>query len=478
MLPGVQSTFLKPPDSTSNRNESVTISKKTEYLEYLNEKIKKLEEENFELLQRVQQFQTKYNINFDDSKCYTAKVPKEFQPFFKKAEKIVSNYFERRKNNPKEGTIEICDERYFLIRGSALTVEFYQLMKTLFEGKEYEAISFTQNILFDLSHNIGKADAKNYFLKMGLTDPISKLSAGPVHFAFSGWALVKIFSESITTPDDNFLLIYEHQNSFEAASYQRANMIPMINPCCSMSAGYSSGWCEESFGIKLVALEILCKARGDSMCKFIMAPPNLVLSKISDYHNKFKFEKIFLHTEIPGFFERRNSEEQTQKKVFNDLKEQHLALQSEREKVLNLLLNMFPSPIVDKMRMGEEIIAQKHENVTILFADVVDFTKISSNLDAEIVLKWLNSLFTTIDKLTDKFQLEKIKTIGDAYMVAAGIFIPREDHVVTVLKFALDLVKELHLMYDPAGNEVKMRIGICSGGPVCSGVIGKKKICI
>jgi class 3 adenylate cyclase len=242
-----------------------------------------------------------------------------------------------------------------------------------------------------------------------------------------------------------------------------------------MNAGYSSGWCEESFGIRLVAVEIQCVARGDNQCKFIMAPPGRIIGRINEYQTSHPDESFFVPKEIPGFFERRSNEEASQKKAFNDLKKQHLALQSEREKVINLLRNMFPEPIVEKMQLGQEIVAQRHTNATVLFADVVDFTNTASQLDPECVLNWLNSLFCAIDRLTDKYQLEKVKTIGDAYMLAGGVSMPREDHVEAVLSFALDLVEELKTLKDPQGNQCRMRIGICTGGSVCSGVIGKKK---
>jgi hypothetical protein len=93
--------------------------------------------------------------------------------------------------------------------------------------------------LFDLGHNIGKADALTYFNKMDLQDPISKLSAGPVHFAFTGWGFVVVLPESNPTTDSDYFLVYEHPNSFEADSYCRSGLAPMPTPCCAMNAGYS-----------------------------------------------------------------------------------------------------------------------------------------------------------------------------------------------------------------------------------------------
>jgi len=249
----------------------------------------------------------------------------------------------------------------------------------------------------------------------------------------------------------------------------------MSSPCCAMNAGYSSGWCEESFGIPLCASEILCRARGDAVCRFMMAHPNQIKSKIYEYSKKHPDLHIHIDNDLPGFFKRKKTEEKQQNKCLSDLREKHSALKTEREQVVKLLHNILPAAVVEKMKNGSETISQKHESVTILFADVVDFTKTISDMDSEVLISWLNRLFTRIDKLTDKYQLEKIKTIGDAYMLAGGVPCFRPDHVEAVLNFSLELVELLPTMLDPKGHQVEMRIGVCTGGPVCSGVIGQKK---
>ena len=149
----------------------------------------------------------------------TVRVPKELEPVFAQAEAVVASYFEKRKDDPSQGTIEIHGERYVLIRAAALSVEFFRLARSLFgEGREREAEEFARNILFDLAHAIGKSDAQRLHEEMGLVDPIQRLAAGPAHFAHSGWAFVDILPESRPSPDENCYFIYDHPYSFEAAA--------------------------------------------------------------------------------------------------------------------------------------------------------------------------------------------------------------------------------------------------------------------
>src|SRR5450432_1441124 len=108
------------------------------------------------------------------------------------------------------------------------------------------------------------------------------LSAGPIHFAFSGWAFVDISAESRPSPDENYFLLYDHPYSFESHSWLAKDK-KSDTPVCIMNAGYSSGWCEESFGLPLVAAEVECLAAGGEHCRFIMAPPARIESHLAEY---------------------------------------------------------------------------------------------------------------------------------------------------------------------------------------------------
>ncbi len=244
----------------------------------------------------------------------SVKVPQQFEPIFQKAQEYVSRYFKERINDPTKGTIEIFSERYILIRAASMSVEFYETIMNLYqkEGEE-EAMNVARQLLFDIAHAIGRQDAKNFHMKMGMEDPIEKLSAGPVHFAYSGWAFVDIFAESKPSPDENYYLIYDHPFSFESDAWIKAGKKSNF-PVCVMNAGYSSGWCEESFGIKLVASEIMCKAKGDDVCRFIMAPPSKIEGYIQEYiKQKPELAKKITKYEIPGFFKRKQMEDELRK---------------------------------------------------------------------------------------------------------------------------------------------------------------------
>ena len=236
----------------------------------------------------------------------TVKVPEEFEPVFQKAQEYVSRYFEGKKEDPSKGTIEIFGERYILVRAASMSVDFFDTVRDLYSDRnEEEAINIARNFLFDIAHAIGKQDARNFHTKMNLKDPIEKLSAGPVHFSHSGWAFVDIFPESKPTPDEDFYLIYDHPFSFEADAWKKAGKRSDC-PVCVMNAGYSSGWCEESFGIPLVASEILCKAKGDEVCRFIMAHPSKIEGYIREYLNKEpELTRKVTEYEIPAFFKRK-----------------------------------------------------------------------------------------------------------------------------------------------------------------------------
>jgi len=147
-----------------------------------------------------------------------------------------------------------------------------------------------------------------------------------------------------------------------------------------------------------------------------------------------------------------------------------------------LLLNLLPSPIAERLKARPEIvansipevIADSFPEVTVLFADIVAFTRFSVGMSAERLVAVLNEIFTEFDTIADRRGLEKIKTIGDAYMAAAGLPEPVSDHAVRAADMALDMIDALRLFNRRTGYNLRMRIGINSGS-VVAGVIGKRK---
>lgn len=213
----------------------------------------------------------------------TVSVPENIAPLFQKAEAYVRRYFADRADDPEHSTITISDERYVLVRAASMSVEFFDLVTSLYADKgAAEAASVAKNLLYDLAHSLGRADARAFAAKMHVTDPIEKLSAGPIHFSFAGWAFVEIFPASRPTPDEHYYLLYDHPYSFESDAWLRAGRKTDF-AVCVMNAGYSSGWCEESFGLPLVSAEVECRARGDEHCRFIMAPPGAIEAHLARY---------------------------------------------------------------------------------------------------------------------------------------------------------------------------------------------------
>jgi class 3 adenylate cyclase len=149
-------------------------------------------------------------------------------------------------------------------------------------------------------------------------------------------------------------------------------------------------------------------------------------------------------------------------------------LSVEQEKSERLLLNILPETIAQKLKNGHSNIADGFAEVTILFADIVGFTQLSAQISPTELLKLLNEIFTAFDRLTAKHDLEKIKTIGDAYMVVGGIPIPRSDHAQAIAEMALDMQQEVAKFNEKHQSELSIRIGI-NTGPVVAGVIGTKK---
>jgi class 3 adenylate cyclase len=150
------------------------------------------------------------------------------------------------------------------------------------------------------------------------------------------------------------------------------------------------------------------------------------------------------------------------------------ALRAEQETSERLLLNVLPAPIAARLKQADGVIADAYDEVTVLFADIVDFTSASEKITPAQVVEVLDELFSVFDQLARRQGLEKIKTIGDAYMVAGGLPDPHPDHAQAVAEIALAMRDEVAKRADPSGRPLAVRIGIDTG-PVVAGVIGRSK---
>ncbi len=151
-----------------------------------------------------------------------------------------------------------------------------------------------------------------------------------------------------------------------------------------------------------------------------------------------------------------------------------LELGIQRDNADQLLLNILPRPIIERLKKDKSAIAQNFSEATVLFADIVGFTPMSAKVSPTQLIALLNEIFSQFDALTEKFGLEKIKTIGDAYMVAGGLPTPRGDHVEAVARLAIAMRDTVESFVTPSGDPLQLRIGIHTG-PVAAGVIGTKK---
>ncbi len=148
---------------------------------------------------------------------------------------------------------------------------------------------------------------------------------------------------------------------------------------------------------------------------------------------------------------------------------ERLAKENER-----LLLNILPEPIASRLREGEPLIADRFDDVTLMFADIVEFTRLSASLSPQELVGVLNEVFTVFDGLVDGYGLEKVKTIGDAYMVVGGMPERSDDHTERVAAMALDLAESVGRIEAATRLGITFRIGIHCG-PVVAGVIGRRK---
>ncbi|MDY0002530.1 MAG: CoA-binding protein [Polyangia bacterium] len=290
-----------------------------------------------------------------------AEVPPPLTDIFKSSQPLVSGYFQHWDKEPQLGRFAISGERYILVRAASMSTEFFELVRSLYRDRgEEEARSVAFGVLYDVAHALGKADAVRFRERMEVKDPLELLVAGLTHFALAGWARVVIHPESRISADEHCFLYYDHDHSFEAEAWG-ARRAKADFPVCAMSAGYSSGWCEESFGMPLVGVEIACRARGDPHCRFVMAPPfavNAHLERLAAEGQPVYSSPGSL--EVPEFFRRKRLEDQLREA--RDQLEQRVAERTEEVNQRNEQLRRANERLAASYRAREEFLAMiSHE---------------------------------------------------------------------------------------------------------------------
>ncbi len=156
------------------------------------------------------------------------------------------------------------------------------------------------------------------------------------------------------------------------------------------------------------------------------------------------------------------------------IEEQKAAIEVEQAESERLLHNILPKPIAERLKHSTGTIADRFEETTILYMDLVGSTPLAVDVSPEDLVDWLSSVFTSVDELVSRHGVEKIKTVGDGYMAASGIPVPRPDHAVAAARLALDIRSYLLSCEPLAGHPISCRIGLASG-PVIAGIIGTHK---
>lgn len=156
------------------------------------------------------------------------------------------------------------------------------------------------------------------------------------------------------------------------------------------------------------------------------------------------------------------------------LQEAHALLLAEQERSERLLLNILPGPVAERLKASNQTIADGFADVSVMFVDIVNFTRVAEGLSPQQVFSMLNKIFSSFDELAEKYGLEKIKTIGDAYMVAGGLNNDCENYCEALMDMALEMKRLLEHDLDINHLRLEIRIGIGTG-PVVAGVVGKKK---
>ncbi len=234
---------------------------------------------------------------------------------------------------------------------------------------------------------------------------------------------------------------------------------------------------------ELDGLQVLYAIKTDPLIRSL---PVIVISGAEQFDNAVKciemgaedylpkpFNPVLLRARVMSSLEKKRLRDLDRVRLVELQYEKEL-LQLEKEKSEHLLLNILPRPIAERLKGGERTIADSHPQVTVLFADLVGFTQLSTKTAPQEMVNLLNEVFSHFDRLAERHGLEKIKTIGDNYMLVGGLPMARDDHAIAVAEMALDMIEDVARINEMNQRQISIRIGI-NTGPVVAGVIGKKK---
>jgi len=211
-------------------------------------------------------------------------VPPDLVPVFEAAEERIKGFFATVSPHPEKGRIEIGGTRFMWAQARGMALAFRDTIADIYGEKG------TEQILYKFGHSLGSEEAKAFIKRFKLKDPVEKLAAGPVYFAYTGWAFVEFLPSSRPAPNEDCIMTYNHPGSFEAEFYISEKK-KADHPICFINAGYSSGWSAESFGIPLESREVTCQAQGDEHCTFVMTHRSKMLERLDKFKELLKTKK-------------------------------------------------------------------------------------------------------------------------------------------------------------------------------------------
>ena len=200
-----------------------------------------------------------------------AEVPPEMLDAFEKARDIVKSYFDSLATVPGRGRVEVDKDRFILARTDSLSRVLRNVLSEIY-GEHG-----SDQLLYSFGKAVGRTEARKLFTRFDLKEPMEKFGFGPTYFSFSGWAFVNLLHPSNPVPNENFLLVFSNQHSFEAEGFVSEHAISE-KPICHINAGYLTGWCEESFEIPLETRELYCSAKGEGLDLFLMTHRKKILA--------------------------------------------------------------------------------------------------------------------------------------------------------------------------------------------------------
>ena len=196
-------------------------------------------------------------------------VPEPFRPLVAQTEKYFERRFANFRREPREGSVRVDGDRYVLVRAESFYVGVLDGMVTRFG----ERAAF--GLVYDVAHDIGRSDCESLTARMGVTDVMEKVAAGPPFFVHCGWGGVTLLPDSHVEPTPNCFLHFEHPDTFESEALMKRQDVKLEGlGACAFSAGFSAGWVSCALDIELRARELRCRALGSDRCEFIMCAPD------------------------------------------------------------------------------------------------------------------------------------------------------------------------------------------------------------